>query len=81
MIWVVDTCLVLDVLEDDRTYGESSARLLDERYPEGLILCPVSYIELGPAFGGDVRRQEAFLDGLGVDFRRLFPSLTAVAPE
>ena len=66
MSWVVDTCLLIDILEDDPSFGEGSATLLDDMMPEGLILCPVTYAELSPAFLGDGKRQRTFLDALGV---------------
>jgi predicted nucleic acid-binding protein len=67
MAWVVDTCLVIDVLDEDPTFGLASARLLDARAGDGLVLCPVSYIELAPAFLGDDSRQRAFLEQVGID--------------
>jgi predicted nucleic acid-binding protein len=66
--WVVDTCLLLDVLEDDPEFGLASAALLDAMAPEGLVLCPVSYVELAPAFEGNMDFQREFLDGVGVDW-------------
>ena len=57
MIWVVDTCIVIDVLENDPDFGRASAELLDKMAAEGIALCPVSYVELAPAFLGDSRRQ------------------------
>jgi predicted nucleic acid-binding protein len=66
MSWVVDTCLLIDVLEDDPAFGEDSAALLDDMVSEGLVLCPVSYAELSPAFLGDGKRQRTFLDALGI---------------
>lgn len=68
MSWVVDTCLLIDVLEDDLAFGESSARLLDNAASDGLIVCPVSYAELAPAFAGDLQRQNEFLDAIGVAY-------------
>jgi predicted nucleic acid-binding protein len=65
--WVVDTCLLLDVLEDDPAFGCASAALLDAMAPEGLVLCPVSYAALAPAFEGNEGLQKEFLDGVGVD--------------
>ena len=67
MPWVVDTCLVIDVLDDDPEFGEASAALLDRMSPEGLALCPVSFVELAPAFLGDSARQREFLDQVGID--------------
>ena len=68
MAWVVDTCLVIDVLDDDPEFGESSAALLDRIGAEGLVLCPVTYVELAPAFLGDGTRQREFLDAVGIDY-------------
>ncbi|MCX7005932.1 MAG: type II toxin-antitoxin system VapC family toxin [Kiritimatiellaeota bacterium] len=68
MAWVVDTCLLLDVLEEDPLFGMASAKLLDRKTADELVICPVSYIELAPAFLGDVARQNDFLAGVGVRF-------------
>ena len=68
MAWVVDTCLVIDVLDADPEYGAISADLLDGKSTEGLFLCPVSFIELAPAFGGELKRQEHFLRQINVDY-------------
>ena len=68
MTWIVDTCVVLDVLEGDPEYGLPSARLLDRLAAEGLAMCPISYIELAPAFLGDAGRQKKFLSAIGIDF-------------
>jgi hypothetical protein len=59
--WVVDTCLLIDVAVADPAFGQSSAHLLDERLKEGLAVCPVTYIELAPIFGGDRQAEEHFL--------------------
>jgi predicted nucleic acid-binding protein len=66
--WVVDTCLVLDVLENDPRFGEQSAQLVDARLGEGLVLCPVSFVELAPTFEGSVERQRFFLSQVGIRF-------------
>ena len=66
MSWVVDTCLVIDVLENDAEFGEASARLIDSLASDGLLLCPVTYVELAPAFLGNMRRQNTFLDAIGI---------------
>ncbi len=68
MAWVVDTCLVIDVLDGDPEFGKPSALLLDKLALEELVLCPVSYVELAPAFLGDCRRQNEFLDNIGVQY-------------
>jgi len=70
MAWVVDTCLVIDVLDDDPAFGATSAVLIDEHASHGLVLCPVSYVELAPAFLGGSRRQQEILDKVGIDGRQ-----------
>jgi hypothetical protein len=66
MAWVVDTCLLIDVAEADPTFGIASAKLLDAKRPEGITLCPVTYVELAPVFNGDQTAQNEFLFNLGV---------------
>jgi predicted nucleic acid-binding protein len=68
MSWVVDTCLLIDVLEDDPVFFTPSATLLEKMKQDGLVLCPVSYVELAPAFMGDGHRQCDFLDAIGIDY-------------
>lgn len=70
MAWVVDTCVLIDVLEEDPSFGAPSAEILDESLEEGLVICPMTYIELSPSFAGDRVLQEEFLAGVGVDFRQ-----------
>jgi len=70
MSWVVDTCIVIDVLRKDPLHGNASALMLNELSSEGLILCPVCFVELAPAFLGDIRRQHHFLDSIGIDYER-----------
>jgi len=66
MPWVVDTCLVLDVLDADPDFGRKSAQLLDRKRIEGLVVCPVTFIELAPAFDGDLKEASFFLDQVGI---------------
>lgn len=66
MSWVVDTCMVIDVLEEDPTFGRPSAVALDARSDQGLVLCPLSYVELAPAFMGRRSLQDEFLAGVGI---------------
>jgi predicted nucleic acid-binding protein len=70
MAWVVDTCMLIDVLDDDPRFGRASALTLDSYAAEGLVICPLTYAELAPAFQGDAALQDEFLDGAGVDFRQ-----------
>lgn len=70
MAWVVDTCMLIDILEDDPEFGFTSALSLDAHAADGLVLCPMTYVELAPAFNGDQGLQDEFLMGIGVDFRQ-----------
>lgn len=68
MAWVVDTCVLLDVRLDDPTFGRASAACLETHSPDGLHLCPVTFVELAPAFRGDVALQRLWLSELSIDF-------------
>jgi len=67
MSMVVDTCVILDVLEPDPKFGEASADALEAYAEDGLIISPVTYVELAPAFLGDERREREFLTELGIE--------------
>ena len=69
MTWVVDTCIVIDILENDPSFGLRSATLLETKLGEGLSICPVTFVELAPAFEGNVNEQETFLRQAGIGFR------------
>lgn len=67
MTWMVDLELIVDVLEDDPTYGRRSAQLIDEYRQFGeLYITPVAYIQLGPLFCGMKDLQDKFLSSLGI---------------
>lgn len=70
MPWVVDTCVLIDVLEDDPQFGRVSALTLDGHAADGLVVCPITYAELAPAFGGNPLLQDEFLAGVGADYRQ-----------
>jgi len=74
MAWVVDTCVVIDVLENDPAFGKRSAELLNSKLEEGLVICPVSMVELAPAFAGNLTAQRHFLDLCGIDYTVAFLS-------
>jgi len=64
MAWVVDTCLLIDVAEADPQFGVDSANLLDRLRADGLVACPVTYVELAPLFKADEGSQRRFLHNL-----------------
>ena len=65
-MWVIDTCVVLDVFENDLQFGLSSAKLLEKLLPDGLTISPVTLVELSAAFDGDLSEQKRFLEQMGV---------------
>ena len=64
--WVVDTSVLLDIYSGDPEFAPSSAECLARHASAGLVLSPVSYVELAPAFAGDAALQEQFLAEVGV---------------
>jgi predicted nucleic acid-binding protein len=67
-VWLVDTCVLIDVAERDEAHGLASATHLQAALRRGLVICPVTYAELAPVFDGDRGMQEEFLAGAGVRF-------------
>jgi predicted nucleic acid-binding protein len=63
---VVDTCVLVDIADDDPTHGLASAQCLADHLDGGLVISPVSYVELGPVFDGSIQLLDEFLDGVGV---------------
>lgn len=68
MTWIVDTCVVLDVLENDPQFGQASAKLLQRLLPDGLAVSPVTMVELAAAFDGNLRAQKHFLEQAGISY-------------
>ena len=68
MNWVVDTCVLLDILDEVEPFAGMSADALDMKSAEGaLFIAPITYVELAPAFDGDEKLQDLFLSRLGID--------------
>ena len=66
MAWVVDTCLLLDVALDDPKFFSAAARLLDEKQTDGLVVCPVTVVEISPVFAGQMAAVTEFLGRLNI---------------
>lgn len=79
MAWVVDTSVLLDIHLDDPTFGSRSGQCLVRYLLDGLVICPVSYIELAPAFCGDSSLEQAFLREAGVDWLQPWTFLDTAA--
>ena len=69
MAWVVDTCLLIDVAEADLRFGVASAQLLDLKRPDGLVICPITDVEMAPVFGGDEALHYQFLHNLAISWQ------------
>lgn len=65
--WVVDTCVIIDILCGDGEFSTRSADAVDAKRNDGLAIAPITYVELAPSFGGNVHDQDAVLAGLGID--------------
>jgi predicted nucleic acid-binding protein len=63
---VVDTCVLIDIADDDPQYGRPSALCLQTHLARGLAISPISYVEIAPVFDGSSRLLDSFLDGVGV---------------
>ncbi len=68
MAWVVDTSVLLDVRMNDAAFGLASAKCLAAHLADGLVISPLTYVELAPAFNGDAQLQEGFLERNGVEW-------------
>ncbi len=68
MAWVVDLSVLLDIRMNDVDFGLASANCLVAHLSDGLTIAPVTYVELAPAFRGDARLQDAFLERNGVEW-------------
>jgi predicted nucleic acid-binding protein len=66
MAWVTDTCLLLDVAVDDPAFFPASARLLDGKQTDGLVVCPVTVVEISPVFAGQTAAVTEFLERLNI---------------
>lgn len=61
MAWVVDTSVVLDLVTGDPVFEPVSTACLQAHLADGLVISPVTFIELGPSFSGDASAATAFL--------------------
>ena len=50
MTWVVDTCIILDILDRHPEFAEMSSRALQSKLDDELAIAPITYVELSPAF-------------------------------
>lgn len=61
MAWVVDTSVVVDLVTGDPLFEPASTSCLQTHLKDGLVVSPVTFVELGPSFSGDEIAAEGFL--------------------
>ncbi len=70
MAWVLDTSVLLDIrIGHPLQWAEASAACLSRHAADGLLVCPVTFIEVAPAFHGDVLAVRVWLENLGISSR------------
>lgn len=74
MAWVVDTCVLIDVAIGDPAHGLRSARCLESHRRMGLLVCPVTFVEVAPVFAGNLAAQQAFLAEADIGWREPWSS-------
>ena len=66
MAWVVDTSVVVDLVTGDPAFEPASTGCLQAHLGDGLVISPVTFVELGPSFSGDAVAAETFLQASGI---------------
>ncbi len=69
MTWVVDTCIILDILDRHPEFAEMSSRALQSKLDDADVLIGAYAMQKG----GLITRNEA-------DFKTLYPNLTIYNP-
>jgi predicted nucleic acid-binding protein len=67
MSWVIDTNVLLDIALPDPTWVRASVDAVNTAAGAGLVVCPITLIELTPQFDSDVGNVIAFLETIGID--------------
>ena len=80
MAWVVDTSVVVDLVTGDPLFEPASTACLQAHLGDGLVISPVTFVELGPSFSGDDGAAETFLQSAGIGASEFWsPSDTVLA--
>jgi len=70
MAWVLDASVLLDIrIGHPLEWAEASAACLELYAGDGLLVCPITLIEMAPAFRGDIFGERAWLEALGISSR------------
>ena len=67
-MWVVDTCVIIDVFQNDPQFGRASTLMLQKLSPQGLCISPVTMVELAAEFDGNIAAQKKFLIEANIDY-------------
>ena len=70
--FVVDTCVLIDIAIYDKKFGERSAACLNKLSSKGLLVCPVTQVELAPVFDGNSTELLEFFNVSSIDFTQEF---------
>ena len=76
--WVVDTCVLLDLVAGSDAQANAAETILEDAATEGLCICPVTLVELAPSFP-EVHKLRDFLLDYAIDGNVGFASLDAEA--
>jgi predicted nucleic acid-binding protein len=63
---VVDTSVVVDLVTGDPLFEPASTACLQAHLHDGLVVSPVTFVELGPSFAGDDAAAEVFLKAVQI---------------
>ena len=72
MAWVVDTSVVVDLITGDPLFEAASTACLQSHLVDGLVISPVTFVELGPSFSGDEAAAETFLNAARIGTREFW---------
>ena len=67
MTWVVDTCVLLDLACNDKTFAGCASQAIQSKIDDDLTIAPLTYVELAPQFLGNAARQDEFLRSLWIE--------------
>ena len=57
---------MIDILKADPVFSKSSSQALQSKMNDVLMIAPITYVELAPAFAGNVVAQDGFLNALWI---------------
>jgi predicted nucleic acid-binding protein len=66
MAWVVDTSVVLDLMLPQSAWHGPSLACIHQHASDGLCICPISFVEVGPAFNGNPQAAAAYFSSLAI---------------